>query len=52
MSTIAKTAGTGMGTIYNCFPNKEILINEIYLSIKEKEKLVFIGFESEKPIKT
>ena len=31
MSAIAKSAGTGMGTIYNYFPNKELLINEISL---------------------
>lgn len=52
MSAIAKAAGTGMGTIYNYFPNKELLINEIYISIKEKEKLVFVAFNIEKPIKT
>jgi AcrR family transcriptional regulator len=52
MSAIAKAAGTGMGTIYNYFPNKELLINEIYISIKEKEKAVFVDFEAEQPIKT
>jgi len=52
MSAIAKTAGTGMGTIYNYFPNKEFLINEIYLYIKDKEKSLFLDFESSKPIKT
>ena len=52
MSAIAKAAGTGMGTIYNYFPNKEILINEIYVMIKEEEKSVFSPFVSGQPIKT
>ncbi|TDY64398.1 TetR family transcriptional regulator [Algibacter lectus] len=52
MSAIAKAAGTGMGTIYNYFPNKELLINEIYVNIKESEKSVFIDFSLEKPIKS
>ncbi|TRX58196.1 TetR/AcrR family transcriptional regulator [Fulvivirga sp. M361] len=52
MSAIAKAAGTGMGTIYNYFPNKETLINEIYVSIKEKEKSVLQAFASDQPIKT
>lgn len=51
MSAIAKAAGTGMGTIYNYFPNKEALINEIYITIKQKEKAVFLDFDSDKPIK-
>ncbi|MFK7799006.1 MAG: TetR/AcrR family transcriptional regulator [Aureispira sp.] len=38
MSAIAKEAGTGMGTIYNYFPNKEALINAIYIQIKQEEK--------------
>lgn len=37
MSAIAKQAGTGMGTIYNYFPTKEELINEIYIYIKLDE---------------
>ncbi|WP_394750596.1 TetR/AcrR family transcriptional regulator [Spongiimicrobium salis] len=52
MSAIAKSAGTGMGTIYNYYPNKALLINEIYLDIKEKEKAVFAAFNVHKPIKT
>jgi TetR/AcrR family transcriptional regulator, repressor of fatR-cypB operon len=51
MSAIAKEAGAGMGTIYNYFPNKEVLINEIYVFIKEKEKAVFSDFEMMEPIK-
>lgn len=52
MSAIAKAAGTGMGTIYNYFPNKNLLINEIYVRIKKHEKSVFVDYKSEKPIKT
>ena len=52
MSAIGKAAKTGMGTIYNYFPNKEALINEIYTDIKKQEKLLFESFESSKPIKT
>ncbi len=52
MSAIAKAASTGMGTIYNYFPNKEILINEIYLRIKEDEKSAFVAFDTSMPIKT
>ncbi|APD08199.1 HTH-type transcriptional repressor Bm3R1 [Flavobacteriaceae bacterium UJ101] len=52
MSAIAKVAGTGMGTIYNYFPNKELLINEIYVSIKAKEMSIFIDFDKSKPIRT
>jgi len=52
MSAIAKAAGTGMGTIYNYFPNKDILINEIYVSIKTEEKLIFPDFDVDQPIKT
>ena len=52
MSAIAKNAGTGMGTIYNYFPNKEVLINEIYAGIKEKENTIFPEFDTTRPIKT
>jgi len=52
MSAIAKAAGTGMGTIYNYFPNKDVLINDIYVTIKQKERSVFIAFEAHQPIKT
>lgn len=52
MSAIAKAAGTGMGTIYNYFANKDILINEIYVFIKEKEKILLLDFEIDKPLKT
>ncbi|RKR15382.1 TetR family transcriptional regulator [Maribacter vaceletii] len=52
MSAIGKAAETGMGTIYNYFPNKDALINEIYTDIKKQEKLIFENFELDKPIKT
>lgn len=52
MSAIAKEAGTGMGTIYNYFKNKDELINELYLYIKEKEKTVFVPFDENEPVKT
>ncbi len=52
MSAIAKAAGTGMGTIYNYFPNKNVLINEIYTSIKKQEQSLFVNFDSSKPFRT
>lgn len=52
MSAIAKAAGTGMGTIYNYFPNKELLINSIYMDIKGKEERIISTLEKGLPIKT
>lgn len=52
MSAIAKDAGTGMGTIYNYYATKEILINEIYKEIKIKEESLFENFSNDLPIKT
>ena len=46
MSAIAKEAGTGMGTIYNYFPNKEMLVNALYVEVKQAEKIIFSYFES------
>ena len=37
MSLIAEEAGVGMGTIYNYFASKEVLINALYLKLKEDE---------------
>ncbi len=51
MSEIAKAANTGMGTIYNYFANKEILINAIYLDIKQKEKTILSMPEEQMGIK-
>lgn len=52
MSAIAKEAGTGMGTIYNHFPNKDLLINTLYVDIKKAEKAVFKTFDEQKSLKT
>ena len=52
MSAIAKNAGTGMGTIYNYFPTKDVLINELYVNIKKQEDTVFPDFDTTRPIKT
>lgn len=52
MSAIAKAAGTGMGTIYNYFPNKDSLINAIYINIKEQEEAVFLKVDTNDAIKT
>ncbi|WMX15333.1 TetR/AcrR family transcriptional regulator [Aureispira sp. CCB-E] len=52
MSAIAKSAKTGMGTIYNYFDNKEILINAIYVDIKEKEAAILAPVDVNAPIKT
>lgn len=51
MSAIAKKAGTGMGTIYNYFPNKENLINHLYVCIKNEERTIFKGYNSEQSLK-
>ena len=37
MSLISKEAGVGMGTIYNYFKSKEVLINALYLKLKGEE---------------
>lgn len=42
MSEIAKEADTGMGTIYNYFSTKEVLINELYFHLKVKESEIII----------
>ncbi|TKD62516.1 TetR/AcrR family transcriptional regulator [Flavobacterium sp. ASW18X] len=52
MSAIANKAGTGMGTIYNYFPNKEVLINAIYQKIKIEEEVLFDVFDANAPIRT
>ncbi len=52
MSAIAKAAKTGMGTIYNYFDNKDILINAIYVEIKEQEEIILIALTKDQPIKT
>jgi AcrR family transcriptional regulator len=51
MSAIAKAADTGMGTIYNYFPTKEDLINEIYMYIKRESFKTLMLPTSEESIK-
>ena len=51
MSAIAKAADTGMGTIYNYFPTKEDLINEIYLYIKREQFKILMLPSTEESIK-
>lgn len=36
MSMIARHAGVAAGTIYNYFPSKEVLINQLYGELKQK----------------
>ena len=36
MSMIAKQAGVAAGTIYNYFPSKDVLINQLYTELKAK----------------
>lgn len=35
-SLIAKEAGVATGTLFHHFPNKEVLFNELYLSVKSR----------------
>ena len=52
MSEIAKAAHTGMGTSYNYFPTKEVLLNELYFHLKRKEaQLIMEGYDATKPVK-
>ena len=51
MSAVAKVAGSGMGTIYNYFPTKEVLINDIYVFIKQRELSMFAPFELDMAVK-
>jgi len=52
MSAIAKVAHTGMGTIYNYFSSKDVLINAIYVDIKQKEEYLLCHVSTEEPLKT
>lgn len=52
MSEIAKAANTGMGAIYNHFPNKEALVNELYFHLKAKESRIMIeGYDPSLSVK-
>lgn len=52
MKWIAQEANCGIGTMYNYFPSKETLINEVYLYVKDK-KADFIndGYDNTESIK-
>ncbi|MEM8856759.1 MAG: TetR/AcrR family transcriptional regulator [Chloroflexota bacterium] len=48
MSKIAKKANTGMGTIYNYFESKDVLLEEIYLRSRRKLKqAIFNSFPAD-----
>lgn len=52
MSEIAKAADTGMGAIYNHFPNKETLISELYFYLKDRESAIITeGYDPFLPVK-
>lgn len=52
MSLIAKTAGVAAGTIYLYFKNKEELINQLYLALKERlTEAVVKGYNGNLPIR-
>ncbi len=52
MKWIAKEAKCGIGTMYNYFPSKEILINELYLKLKTKySNFILTALNINKPIK-
>ena len=40
MSLIAEEAGVGMGTIYNYFASKEVLINALYLKLRKTKPTI------------
>lgn len=41
-----------MGTIYNYYATKEVLINQIYTSIKKEEEVLFDSFSTDQDIRT
>jgi len=50
MATISKETSLGMGTIYNYFESKEVLIDELYLKLQEKHtKRVFSEMDDNNP---
>ncbi|SHF26263.1 TetR/AcrR family transcriptional regulator [Pedobacter caeni] len=52
MSEIAKAADTGMGAIYNHFPNKESLVSELYFYLKAKESAIIMqGYDPSLSVK-
>ncbi len=52
MKWIAKEAKCGIGTMYNYFPSKENLINQLYIELKTKYvNFVLKALDTNKPIK-
>lgn len=52
MKWIATEAKCGIGTMYNYFPSKEYLINQLYLFVKDKKaEFIKYGFDSTMSIK-
>jgi TetR/AcrR family transcriptional regulator, repressor of fatR-cypB operon len=52
MDMIAREARVGMGTIYNYFPGKEALVNELYRGLKQKVvAMVLTGYSPDAPIR-
>ncbi|MGD9091906.1 MAG: TetR/AcrR family transcriptional regulator [Anaerolineales bacterium] len=51
MSKIAAEANVGAGTIYRYFEDKEALINELFLELKQEISMaMLVGFSSEKTL--
>lgn len=46
MSMIAKQAGVAAGTIYNYFPSKEVLINQLYGELRQKMEIALLRNET------
>lgn len=52
MKLVALEAGCGIGTMYNYFPSKEDLINQLYLKVKiDGIGLIIKGLNSDLPVK-
>jgi len=52
MSLIAEEAGVAAGTIYLYFENKEDLLNQLYLSLKQEySKALMAGYSPELPVR-
>ena len=48
---LLRKRGQEWETIYNYFPNKEVLINALYKKIKTEEKTIFTAFDSQKSLR-
>ena len=52
MAMIAERANVAAGTIYRCFENKDVLINELFRELEGKIKeLILAGYSTERPIR-